>query len=60
MDTRFDIYTKATDRNAAGFLRACAIASPGMTRAGESSTNVRHPNGLAAGETNALVARCVL
>jgi len=60
MDTRFDISTKATVRDAAGFLRACVTAEPGMTTQAGRNSIVRHPDGTAAGETSALVARCVL
>jgi hypothetical protein len=53
------IQTKATDRNAAGFVPACAAADTAAMFVGEDSI-VRHRAGTAAGETSALAARCVL
>jgi hypothetical protein len=53
------IYTKATDRSAAGFVPACTAGDPATLLVGENSI-VRHRGVSAAGETSALVARCVL
>ena len=51
--------TKATDRSTAGFVSARAAGNPAAMPAGEDSI-MRHRDGMAAGETSALVARCVL
>ncbi|HTU29711.1 MAG TPA: hypothetical protein VMF07_10040 [Solirubrobacteraceae bacterium] len=51
--------TKATDRSAAGFVSACAAGNTAGMPAGENPI-LRHRIGTAAGETSALVARCVL
>lgn len=59
MAARYDIDPKATDRNADGFDLACAPVSPAETLVGEDSI-MRHRGRTAAGETRALVARCVL
>jgi hypothetical protein len=53
------IHTKATDRSAAGFVPACAAANTAAMPAGEDSI-VRYRGRTAAGETSALVTRCVL
>ena len=52
------INPKATDRNAAGFPASAADSTAAMF-VGEDSI-VRHRGRTAAGETSALVARCVL
>ncbi len=51
----------ATDPSEAGFVPACAAGRTAALMAGEDSI-VRHPDRdrTAAGETSALVARCVL
>jgi hypothetical protein len=59
MAARFDIYTKAPDRTAAGSLVLCAVADSALTPAGGNSI-LRHRGGTNAGETSVLVARCVL
>ncbi len=59
MANLLSIHTKATDRSAAGFVPACAAADTAAMFVGENSI-VRHRGRTAAGETSALVARCVL
>ena len=59
MAALLDIDTMATDRSAGGFIVACAAGNPAALPTGENSI-VRHRGVKAAGETNALVARCVL
>jgi hypothetical protein len=59
MAARFDIYTKAPDRTAAGSLVSCAVADSALTPTSGNSI-MRHRGGTAAGETSAPVARCVL
>ena len=51
--------TKATDRSAAGFVSACASGKTAAMPVGEDRI-LQHRGGTAAGETSALVARCVL
>jgi hypothetical protein len=53
------IHTKATGRSAAGFVPARAAANTAAMFVGEDPI-VRDRGRTAAGETSALVARCVL
>lgn len=52
------IDTKATVRSAGGFSPACMAGNPAALTGADSA--VRHRGMTAAGETSALVARCVL
>jgi hypothetical protein len=53
------IHTKATGGSATGFAPPCAAADTAAMFAGEGSI-VRYRGRTTAGETSALVARCVL
>jgi len=55
----FFIFDQATDRDAAGSIPVCVARSAAAMRMGKDPI-VGHRNRTAAGETSALVARCVL
>ena len=59
MAMHLDTNPRTTDRSAAGFVPSCAAGDAAVTLAGENSI-VRPRGTAAAGETSALVARCVL